>query len=182
MDQQEQNAGMTAFMAAAVSGHHRVVLLLAAYGANPTLVDQLGRNVVWHAAHKGHAQVLKILVTRFQNWTAFQSTVLDVMHNEPGKPRFTPLMKAVEMGHQSAVATLLLAKASPDTVDPSDKDGRTALELAAASGNKEMVETLCDLGTFKPSSVGRVFAVATQTAKDLHFTEVVEALADPKLS
>ena len=41
------------------------------------------------------------------------------------------LMKATTMSHQPAVATLLLAKASPDMMDKSDPNGMTALEYAA---------------------------------------------------
>ena len=104
---------------------------LLAEGADIKVVDQFGRNSLWHAAYGGHEEIAKLLLDS------------GVDPNSADQSGGTPLHEAAEQGHQNLVRMLLNRGA-----DSSAKDdlGYTAMHRAARNGHSDVVKVLLDSG------------------------------------
>lgn len=160
--------------------------------ADPTAKDESGRNAIYLAAMSGHANVLTMLLNRIKRDHSKKGSarkIIDAMvvdevpkqqdEEATKKQHMTPLMKAVCMGHESAVTTLLLAKANPDTVDKqTDVNPLTAFQLAAATGFARMIQLLLDHSQHLPdkSKLDQLLNAAQTTAEEHGHSEVADLL------
>ena len=140
-------------MAAATSGHASSVLVLLDHGADISLLNDQNKNCVWLAASNGHVDALKMLLSHLKNKPE-RGEILNALapRADPAaqfQQHLTALMRATISGHVGAVRALLHAKASLDVVSEKDENPLKPLELAAATGNKQLVELLLEHGSFK---------------------------------
>ncbi|CAD6186704.1 unnamed protein product [Caenorhabditis auriculariae] len=131
---EEDRAGHTALFYAVTFGHYESALKLLQYGANPNHQDHRLRTPCHCAAAKGQMRMLKLLR---QHNASFE------IQNYRGDMSFH---EAVQTGSKDVVEWLLAM--DPSTLDAPNHQGRTALHLAAASGNLEMVIFLCSKKCF----------------------------------
>jgi ankyrin repeat protein len=156
--------GQTALHKAVAGGHRSAVIALLTHGADMGERDAKGRTSLMAAAENGHAELVLILVNpdKVKNLAgeALQSVGAEAL-KAVGLPEFTtrlgqlvassvdladqtgqtPFIKAAANGHLDVV------KALEQRVDPNrrDRQGKTALMLAAAAGDAQMVEHLASL-------------------------------------
>nr|CAD2122855.1 unnamed protein product [Meloidogyne enterolobii] len=121
--------GDTPLFFAAAYGHLECVKLLLERGADPNHQDRRIRTAAHCAAAKAQLRVLKLLRQR--------GASLD-LQNYRGD---LPFHEAVQVGSKECVDWMLGIE--PRFVSSANFFGRTALHLAAASGNMEMVVLLC---------------------------------------
>ncbi|XP_041937519.1 ankyrin repeat domain-containing protein 50 [Alosa sapidissima] len=118
-------------------GYGEVVSLLLDRAANPAHRDRDGMTPLLLAAYEGHEEALELLL----------EAGADVDETAGSQPTavaaVTPLLAAASMGHAGAVNRVLFWGAAVDAIDG---EGRTALCLAAAHGNLEVVRALLDRG------------------------------------
>jgi ankyrin repeat protein len=120
--------GDTALMLASLAGHLEVVKVLFASGAR---LDTGGWNALHYAAYGGSPEIVRFLVLRGADKNAVA-------------PNWdTPLMLAVRNGRGDAAKALLEEK--PD-LGHRGKNGETALALAKARGEADLVRLLLAAG------------------------------------
>jgi ankyrin repeat protein len=158
--------GRTPLHWAAKHGHPQVVVELIEHGANPAEPTADGRTALHWAASRGHRSVMEILLSDIRvhaacqsrnRWTALhwaacsgnRSVVIyGLDHHSPSSPQ-TSSREHLSMsggepkGHEEVTKLLLDVGVSPQTPN---KEGQTALHLAAASGNRKIVQLLLDYG------------------------------------
>jgi hypothetical protein len=117
-------SGDTALMLASLGGQLEVVKVLATHGAG---LKSSGWNALHYAAFGGSPEVVRYLLER------------GVDKNGLAPNWYTPLMLAVRNGHVAAARALLLE--SPD-LNHRGLKGETALAIAKARGDAELVELL----------------------------------------
>ena len=149
-------SGIAPIGAAAYTGNAAVVAILLSKGADPKAVDATGKTAIIYAAGRGYKAVVKQLLdqgidsnARYGNdltaliWAAGHSEEVgaaDVKEtielliansarlNDADDRGRTALMTASELGHTTALETLLKAGAD---VSLTDKAGKTAADLAS---------------------------------------------------
>ncbi|XP_067676260.1 ankyrin repeat domain-containing protein 50-like [Haliotis asinina] len=103
--------GRTAVMLAAKNGHQDVVELLVGKGANLSLVDKTGDNILHCACRGGDAEVVKYILSQemldINNLGPRKKTPVIVDINKRGWKRRTPVMVAAEQGHKEVVELLV---------------------------------------------------------------------------
>ena len=156
------NAATLEVLAAAANGDVDELKRLKKKGANLACTDYDGRAALHQAAQFGHLDAIKFLVGE-------KKINVNVQDND----HHTPLNDAVANGHGAAADFLKLAGATMVTkegelntlanegktaelksrivdggvdANTADYDGRTAIHLAAATGNVEMIQMLADSG------------------------------------
>ncbi|PAV88302.1 hypothetical protein WR25_13157 [Diploscapter pachys] len=131
---QRERAGHTALFYAVTYGHYEAAKRLLHYGANPNFQDHRLRTPSHCAAAKGQLRMLKLLK---QYNASFE------IQNYRGD---LPFHEAIQTGSKDVVEWLL--SLHPSSLDAANHEGRTALHLAAANGNLEMVVYLCSKECF----------------------------------
>ncbi|XP_046332160.2 ankyrin-1-like [Haliotis rufescens] len=119
-------SGSTPLMKAAYYGHIHVFDYLVCMGANISLVDAYGNNILHWACRGGHSKMVKHLLS--------QDLVNITSRGASGR---TPLMKAAYNGHRK-VFDLLASKGGQ--VSSVDDMGYNILHLASLRGHVEMVK------------------------------------------
>jgi ankyrin repeat protein len=144
--------GQTAFMKAVLNGHHDVAKTLITHAVNAAAMDHEGNNVVHLAAQKGDIDV--VMHFKLVDWgdgrgphryympDLGSNASPVVIDDSPNRAGLQPWMLAAAAGRLACLKLLLPADASKDVVNEKDKDGKTALDLAAANGHKDVVEFL----------------------------------------
>lgn len=122
--------GVTPLMVAAEGGHRRLVQLLLSAGAKVNAKDNEGTTPVIRAARNGHFSVVKVLLAAGANVNVSQ-----------GKRSL--LMHVVERGDLLTTEMLLAAGAD---VNYQGANGRSALDLARASNNRDLEMLLIQAG------------------------------------
>jgi ankyrin repeat protein len=124
--------GATALMFASLNGDPKVTSLLVRAGADTDSKAKLGWTALALAAVKGHTEVAEVL--------------LDAGANQGVRDAYgwTPLMRAVDR-RRADVVRLLLASPGADLA-LRQEDGATALHIAAAGGDLEIVRLLVSRG------------------------------------
>ena len=119
--------GITGLMAAARSGHPKVVEVFVQFKARLNAHDPQRNTALHMAAERNHATVVEIILKAGGNANAID--------------RFgaTPLMKAAKNGHLEVVETLLRHRAD---IEATDFSGKTALELAVEARQSHVVRRL----------------------------------------
>jgi ankyrin repeat protein len=129
------NIGQTALMIAAAAGQTAIVQQLVLYGADIRAEDKEKMTAVaWAITRGDFPEVIARLVA------------LGAEYNAPDLRGLTPLMRAARLGFSDAVGVLL-------TVGADEKikwNGKTAYELAAERGHKEVCETMTAILKSRP--------------------------------
>ncbi|XP_067653662.1 fibronectin type 3 and ankyrin repeat domains protein 1-like [Haliotis asinina] len=121
----------TPVMVAAIYGHSDVVEFLVGRGADVSLVDGDGDNVLHLACYDGDVETVKLIL---------DLDVVDV--NYRGHYSRTPVMAAAVNGHRDVVEFLVGRGADVSLVD---RDGDNVLHLACYDGDVETVKLILDL-------------------------------------
>ncbi|XP_067668170.1 putative ankyrin repeat protein RF_0381 [Haliotis asinina] len=124
-------SGRTPLMAAAYKGHGKIFDLLVTKGANHTVVDDAGDNVLHVACLGGHVDIVSRVL---------ELNGMDI--NSCGHCGMTALMMAARNGETDVFD--LLVKEKPD-VKPVDNNRNTILHLAAKGGNVNIVKYVLSL-------------------------------------
>ena len=150
----QDDYGGTALIWSLVKGFTDVAEWLVEQGAEISLPDGGGYTALSHAAEKGQAAALIILLRALRQ---AQRPGLNVPDEQK---RRTPLVLAILGGHE-AVALQLLTE---DGVDLStrDKEGCTALLYAASLGHTKVVQALVTASKRVPAPLNDLSAVDTQ--------------------
>jgi ankyrin repeat protein len=123
--------GVTALLLASSYGHEGAVRALLARGARQELRNWYGDTALKMAASNGHSGVIELLC-------AAPGLQVDATDDGSG---YTPLIGAsFFLGREGAVRTLLAAGARQEL---QDRNGRTAMHVAAMGGHAGIVELLC---------------------------------------
>lgn len=122
------------------AGHQNVALRLLDMGADPCAVDAKNGTALTRACQEGHINLVLALLKR------------GVPHDAPDDDGKTPLVAAAH-AHTKIIEILLrkdvhaqFRKHKAASVKSCDKDGKTALMLAAAGKNAAGVKVLLDAG------------------------------------
>ncbi|XP_046567572.1 ankyrin repeat domain-containing protein 17-like isoform X7 [Haliotis rubra] len=118
----------TPVMAAAWNRHSDVVEFLVGRGADVSLVDRNGDNVLHWACYGGDLETVKLIVSR---------NLLDI--NSRGYNSWTPVMEAARYGHSDVVEFLVGRGADVSLVDG---DGDNILHFACMGGDLEKVKLI----------------------------------------
>lgn len=116
----------TALMLAACCGHYRIIEILLKNhpDLSDNVKDQRGYNSLFYATFFGHYECCKTLLELDSD-----PNVLEMTRD------FTPLLLAVEQGHERIVELLLSYGADLDYVSPS---GSTVFSVAKANGHERL--------------------------------------------
>lgn len=125
---QTDGEGMTALMMASRDGALPIVKLLLKAGANPLSADREGRTALHWTSWSGNALVGEALLEAGADINA---------QNREGQ---TPLMLMI-LARRSEAALRLLKRADLD-ITMTDRDGRTAMDLAAANSMPDVLSAL----------------------------------------
>lgn len=125
----EDSAGYTALHYAARNGHYEVCKVLLENGADVNALTRSGHATALHrAATQDHSEIVKLLLNKGAD------------PNIGDADGYTALHRAV-MADSSNVCRLLI----PCTdLRSTDKDGRTALQLAVEKGNRTLVHMIAN--------------------------------------
>ncbi|XP_071827545.1 fibronectin type 3 and ankyrin repeat domains 1 protein-like [Apostichopus japonicus] len=129
----QNSSGKDAMMLASFAGHLEVVQLLRANGARYDHQDKGGSTSLHWAVDAGHLKLVK--------WMIRDGAAIDVVDFSS---KWTPLMRCCAMsGHVEVARELFFAGAE---VEKKDKDGKTALMIAALNGHRDLVQLLVERG------------------------------------
>lgn len=108
-----------------------VSVLLDAH-ADPEIQDGNGRNVLCHAAEKGHVAVMRLLITAKCG-----------VNIRGGQRQISPLQYAIDANSGPAVTLLLQANADPNSCDI---NGHSCLHIACENGHVDLISELLASG------------------------------------
>ncbi|XP_048249040.1 serine/threonine-protein phosphatase 6 regulatory ankyrin repeat subunit A-like [Haliotis rufescens] len=152
----------TPVMAAAWHGHVDVVKLLVTEGANVSLEDSAGDNILHYACYSGLVELVKFVLSE---------KMADV--NSRGEGYRTPVMAAAWYGHREVVELLIREGADVSLVD-SDSDN--ILHWACEGGDVEMVKFVLSQEMADINSRGKESRTPVMEASLYKRREVVELL------
>ncbi|XP_071111739.1 ankyrin repeat domain-containing protein 50-like [Haliotis cracherodii] len=116
----------TPLMEAAEKGHRQAFDLLVRKGADVSLVDDVGNNILHMACLGGHVDIVKYVLSQ---------KVADI--NSRGQYRRTPVMMAAEKGHRQVFDLLVREGADVSLVDD---NGSNILHVACLGGHVDIVK------------------------------------------
>ncbi|KAI8921659.1 ankyrin repeat-containing domain protein [Entophlyctis helioformis] len=152
----------TALHHACERGHTASTRALLQCGADASLPDSQGRSPLFLAAHEGHVNVCRVLLTE-----------ADTHVDQVDKTQRTALMLAAKYGHVTVCRMLVEAGARVDAVD---RLGCTALMYAAHCGHSEVCDLLLQSGA-SDELVDRAGRNAQQHAQSKGFDGVAHLIA-----
>lgn len=153
--------GGTPLMYAALGGDAVVTRLILEYGARPDHKASLGWTALEVAAVKGHTAVASVLLG-----AGADPNVRDAYG-------WTPLMRAADLRRIAIVRTLLDTPAT--SLSARQESGRTALHIASAAGDLDIVALLIERGADPAPEDFQGHTAASLAALAGH-TEIVEFL------
>ncbi|XP_067678535.1 ankyrin repeat domain-containing protein 50-like [Haliotis asinina] len=157
-------ATITPIMIAAEMGHKEVVKLLVSSGADVSLADNKGDNILHYACQGGHTETVKYILS--QNMS-------DI--NSRGFQKMSPLMRAALMGHREVMK--LLASKGADVLQL-DLGGDNILHYACRGGHIETVEYILSQNMLDINSRGCRKMTPVMSAGQEGHKEVVELLVE----
>ncbi|XP_048258038.1 ankyrin repeat domain-containing protein 50-like [Haliotis rufescens] len=163
MDINSRGSGSwTPVMRAAWGEHRDVVDLLVSKGADVSLVDEDGDNILHFACSEGHLETVEFVLSL---------NVVDI--DSRGGGSWTPVMRATYRGHRDVVELLVSKGADVSLVDG---DGNNILHLACSEGHLETVEFVLSLNVVDINSRGRWSLTPVMRAARNGHTDVLELL------
>jgi hypothetical protein len=155
----------TPLHAAASEGRREVVVLLLQRGANPRLLNISGHTPLLLASDHGHVGAAAALLDDARGATTLET---------PNKESNTPLHIAAYEGHVTVAALLVQRGAN---ISLKTRGGRTAIQLAARRGHRDVVRLLVEAmrgpavvqptSTTQPSQPARLQQVQDHTPSPL---------------
>ncbi|XP_071100543.1 ankyrin repeat domain-containing protein 50-like [Haliotis cracherodii] len=152
----------TPVMRAAEKGYKEVVELLVHKGADVTLVDKDGNNILHLACQKNNVELVKYVLSQDM-----------VGINDRGVYERTPVMRAARNGYKEVVELLVHKGADVTLVD---KDGNNILHLACQKNNVEMVKYVLSQDMVGINDRGWYERTPVMRAAEKGYKEVVELL------
>ncbi|XP_067661057.1 ankyrin repeat domain-containing protein 50-like [Haliotis asinina] len=152
----------TPLIIAGINGNKKVVELLMRNGANPSLRDGPGKNILHYICWGGDVEVLKYILSLNK---------MDI--DSRGERERTPLITAGLKGHKDVVE--LLVENGAD-LSLTDKRGDNILHFACDKGHVKVVEYVLSLHKVDINSRGRWKKTPLLTAGHNGHREVVELL------
>mmetsp|Transcript_70242 Transcript_70242/g.222714 ORF Transcript_70242/g.222714 Transcript_70242/m.222714 type:complete len:872 (-) Transcript_70242:72-2687(-) len=155
----EGDNGKTPLHCAVSAGHVGIVKFLLSKGGNPNVVDRNGVSPLLEAARTPHEEIMNVLHENnaqlcllLQKKTHTSSSrnsltgVFKRLNDVPGRliPGWLEFLHNVQIGRTAYLQRLLSVGMDPDDADMS---GRTALHIACAQGNPQIVELLLKYGS-----------------------------------
>ncbi|XP_067660836.1 ankyrin repeat domain-containing protein 50-like [Haliotis asinina] len=116
----------TPVMEAAEKGHKEVVELLVKHGADLSLYEKSGRNILHNACYRGLYDIVKYVLS-----------LKSVDINSRGWKKRTPVMVAAERGYKKVVELLVKNEAN---LSLRDEDGKNILDLAHKREHLQIVQ------------------------------------------
>ncbi|KAK6024357.1 putative septum site-determining protein MinC [Ostertagia ostertagi] len=162
-------SGETLLIVAARANNVAAVKTLA---LDPDILDESDSeewSALLNAAHKGHTEVVKILLESGANVDFPDSAHVNLIDEEDG---LTPLIVAAGRGFTAVVERLLAADAQ---VNACDKFGSTALIWAARKGHLPIVQMLLNAGA-EVDAVGMWSSTALMLATKGNYLSVVDLI------
>jgi len=138
--------GETALIDAAGAGQKAIVQQLLDAGAAAFLQDREGHTPMLAAAKNGHHEVCAMLSSKTPRPHREEAKLLLSLSQQQRDSMglAAELIEAARVGNLAEIAKLLDSGLDPDSVD---RDGMTALMMAAAAGRMEVVNFLIDRGS-----------------------------------
>lgn len=160
-------SGNTPLMLAALRGNEQAAALLLQAGADVNAQESKQRNSpLLLAASRGHEHVAAVLIKGGANV------------NQSDASGMTPLMACAEKGHTGIACDLIQAKADLEArLTGKIGGGATALMLAAAKGQAEMVRLLLDKGANTAAADNNGATAGRYAAHNGH-TDLAEIIRD----
>ncbi|XP_066481517.1 ankyrin repeat and SAM domain-containing protein 6 [Tiliqua scincoides] len=144
--QSRNHCGWTPLMQAARFGHLTVAHILLENGADLNAQNKLGASVLTMACRGGHISVVKLLLESGAYVDNYDHLSSSLDYSKEELPAITPLMAAVQHGHDAVVHLLLDWGADCNyTVKTM---GWTPLMLAAVSGRVSLAQQLMNKGAY----------------------------------
>ncbi|XP_042320079.1 ankyrin repeat and SAM domain-containing protein 6 [Sceloporus undulatus] len=142
--QSRNHCGWSPLMQAARFGHLTVARILLENGADLNAQNKLGASVLTMASRGGHVSVVKLLLEAGAYVDNYDHLDTGLDNSKEELPAITPLMAAVQHGHEAVVHLLLDWGADCNyTVKTM---GWTPLMLAAVSGRVSLAQQLMNKG------------------------------------
>ncbi|XP_046582780.1 CARD- and ANK-domain containing inflammasome adapter protein-like [Haliotis rubra] len=158
----EDVGNTTPVMDAARYGHRDIVELLAKKGADLSLRDSDGNNVLHHACQEGHARTVRFLLS--QN---------GVHVNGEGGGNRTPVMDAAKQGHRYIVGLLACNYAD---LSLRDSGGNNVLHLACQGGHAWTVRLILEMRLVDVNARNNVEQTAADVARNGGHRQLVDLL------
>mmetsp|Transcript_1603 Transcript_1603/g.4627 ORF Transcript_1603/g.4627 Transcript_1603/m.4627 type:complete len:1077 (+) Transcript_1603:855-4085(+) len=136
---------------AVLQGREEVVDLLLKNGASVAAVDEDCSTPLHYAASEGHRRIASALI----------QAGAEIERGRSDEPSWTPLHQAAEAG-QAAIVRLLIASGA--SCDRKDREGRTALQVAADSNHRAVVALLASQSGHGTSLSSRQLQLANGNA------------------
>ncbi|XP_046548229.1 ankyrin repeat and KH domain-containing protein mask-like [Haliotis rubra] len=153
---------LTPVMVAAWRGHSDVVEFLVGRGADVSLVDRDGNNVLHSACDGGDLEIVKLIVSM---------NVVDI--NSRGWRSRTPVMAAARRGHSDVVEFLVGRGVNVSLVD---RDGNNVLHSTCYGGDLETVKLIVSMNVVDINSRGEYSTTPVMVAAYNGHSDVVEFL------
>ncbi|XP_048246291.1 death-associated protein kinase 1-like [Haliotis rufescens] len=158
--------GLTPVMSTAHGGHRDVVELLVSEGADVSLVDEDGTNILHYACWGGDVETVKFVLSL---------NVVDI--NCRGRGSRTPVMAAAFKGHRDVVELLMSEGAD---VSPVDGDGNNILHYACIGGDVETVKFVLSLNVVDIDARNNLGLTAADVARREGHKKNVKLLKPPR--
>lgn len=155
---QTDGEGMTALMMASRDGALPIVKLLLKAGASPFAADREGRTALHWTSWSGNALVSEALLEAGAEVNA---------QNREGQ---TPLMLMI-LGRRSEAALRLIKRSELDLA-ATDRDGRTAVDLAAAGSMPDVLSALMERQRQRRASGGGILGMLHAGGDPVHFDPI----------
>ncbi|KAJ7338398.1 hypothetical protein JRQ81_011874 [Phrynocephalus forsythii] len=172
--QSRNHCGWSPLMQAARFGHLTVARILLENGADLNAQNKLGASVLTMASRGGHISVVKLLLESGAYVDNYDHLSAGLDHSKEELPAITPLMAAVQHGHEAVVHLLLDWGADCNyTVKTM---GWTPLMLAAVSGRVNLAQQLLNKGA-NPDHLNALHKTPYEIAVDFKHEDMKDFLA-----
>lgn len=155
-------------------GHLNVARILLENGADLNAQNKLGASVLTIASRGGHISVIKLLLESGAYVDNYDHLSVSLDSSKEEMPAVTPLMTAVQHGHEAAVHLLLDWGA--DCNYSVKTMGWTPLMLAAVSGRVSLAQQLMNKGA-NPDHLNILHKTPYEISVDFKHEDMMDYLA-----
>ncbi|KAG8133164.1 hypothetical protein E2320_010987 [Naja naja] len=172
--QSRNHCGWSPLMQAARFGHLNVARILLENGADLNAQNKLGASVLTIASRGGHISVIKLLLESGAYVDSYDHLSVTLDNSKEEMPAVTPLMTAVQHGHEAVVHLLLDWGA--DCNYSVKTMGWTPLMLAAVSGRVSLAQQLMNKGA-NPDHLNILHKTPYEISVDFKHEDMMDYLA-----